>query len=131
LIIVADVVVLVERMAGQDQTECTRGERVLVSPDAWGNQQTEERAVQTVFLCVNAVIDSHFESTRGSDDELPTLLVGMGATVFAGRHIIDVEEALDVERHLHTIIYIGECAAWILFLGKVDYLAVVDGHGVA
>jgi hypothetical protein len=72
-----------------------------------------------------AVVEINLQRTRGGNDKLPALLVGMCATVLAGRHVVDVKDTTYLEWHLHILIDICQTPSRILFLGKIDDLAVV------
>ena len=67
--------------------------------------------VQEEALAVDAVVDEHLEAAGGGDHELLELLVGVAAAHLAAGHVVQVVDALDVERHLRVVLDHGQVAA--------------------
>ena len=111
-------------MTGENETEGTSGKLLFVSPDARRDEKSLERSVESNGLFFLAVAEIDLQSARGSNDELPTFLMGVCSTIFTRRYIIDVEYTLDREWHLHILIDICKASAWVFLLWKLNYLAV-------
>ena len=111
-------------MAGENKTEGTCGKLLFVSPDARRDEKSLERSVECDGLFLLAVAQIDLQSARSSNDELPAFLMGVCSTILARRHIVDVENTLNREWHLHILVYIGKASAWVLLLWKLYNLAV-------
>ena len=111
-------------MTGENKTEVSCGELLFVSPDARRDEKSLERSVECDGLFFLSIAQIDLQSARGSNDELPTFLMGVCSTIFTRRYIIDVEYTLYREWHLHILIDICKASAWVFFLRKLDYLAV-------
>ena len=127
-VVLAYVVVLVIVVAGEHKTQRACRELPFVCPDAGRHEESLVWPVEHDGLLLLAVGEEHLQRSRGGDDQLPALLVGVGSAVLARGDIVDVEDALDGERYLDVPVDVCQAAAWVFLLGQREYLAVVDGH---
>ena len=111
-------------MTGENKTEGTSGKLLFVSPDARRDEKSLERSVESNGLFFLSVTQIDLQSARSSNDELPTFLMGVCSTILTRRHIIDVENTLYREWHLHILVYIGKASAWVFLLWKLYNLAI-------
>ena len=86
--------------------------------------RAEITALLSARTKVVAIAKIDFQSTRCSNYELPAFLMGVCSTIFTRRYIIDVENTLYREWHLHILVDICKASAWVFFLRKLYYLAV-------
>ena len=80
LLIVADIVLRIISLRGEDQGDSSRREVVQMAPDAWRHEQPLERSVQADALALVAIIEDHLKATACRDDKLPCLVVCMCST---------------------------------------------------
>ena len=112
-------------MAGKDETECSCGETAFVCPDAGGDEQTLEGAVELYDVFVLSVAELYFKGSAGCDDELPAFFVGMGSAVFARGDVVDVEDTAYAEGYGFVAVDVCEAASGVFFFGQVGELAIV------
>lgn len=122
LLIVADIVVLVVGMAGEDKADAVGREVLLGSPDARRDVDAAGGAVEQKGATFRTVVQDNLEAASNGDEELVALLMGMCATVFAGGHIVGVEDTADVEGHLCKGVQKSKTAARINDARQLRYL---------
>ncbi len=121
---IADVIVLAELMAGQYQAERSGGKLTFMRPYSRRYKESLIRTIERDDLLLVAVMEIDLECTRGSNDQLPALLVCMSATILACRDVIDIEHTLYEKWDMPFLINIGQATARIFFLREFQQFTV-------
>jgi hypothetical protein len=78
------------------------------------------RTIEEELLPPSAIVHNHREASRGGDDKLLKLFMGMTAPYPSSRHIIKVVDALDGEGNVAIAFDEGQIAPVIHDLRKIN-----------
>jgi hypothetical protein len=124
--VIADIVVGIEVLGGEDEANGAGGEIADVAPDHGTEVEAEVGAIELVTDRFATVIEEDVEAAGEGDDELMEVFVGMAAAFGAARDVVEVVDATDWEGNVTVFLDEGEVAAGIGDFWEFDDPTGVD-----
>ena len=125
LLIIPNIIVCLIMFARHAQQYTTAGEVIQVSPYTGHYKQTIIRTFQVVTHFLAAIIQGNRKRSTRCHNELVEFFVSMRSATFATGYIIEIIDALNVERHIVVSFYYGQIASRVRNFSQVNQLAVV------